>query len=195
MFKIFYMIKYYLFYSYQKLNKTEFDEIIRNLYSYYSDIEYENNNSGIIMADENFYFRLDIIQNVLLNDLNINLIFLETFDLNNISYLALNYLIDKRKSGLYSLDEVIFDSYINKIYILSDELIKIFNQCDKDLLNTAKYYLKANMNSVLASKYLYVHRNTFDYRLNKFKEITKLDIKNYKNALIFDLYLKINSNN
>ena len=50
------------------------------------------------------------------------------------------------------------------------------------------------MNSVLASKYLYVHRNTFDYRLNKFKDITKLDIKNYKNALIFDLYLKINSN-
>lgn len=189
------MIKYYLFYSFQKLNKTEFDEIIRNLYSYYLDIEYENNNSGIIMADENFYFRLDIIQNVLLNDLNINLIFLETFDLNNISYLTLNYLIDKRKSGLYSLDEVIFDSYINKIYILSDELIKLFNQCDKDLLNTAKYYLKANMNSVLASKYLYVHRNTFDYRLNKFKDITKLDIKNYKNALIFDLYLKINSNN
>lgn len=69
--------------------------------------------------------------------------------------------------------------------LLNNELDKI----DKELIDTAKTYLECNMNAVLASNTLYIHRNTFNYRLNKFIEITQLDIKNYNNSLIFFLYL------
>ena len=52
------MFKYYYFYSYSKLNKSSFNEIIRKSYSYYIDIEFSDDNNGIIMADENFSVRL-----------------------------------------------------------------------------------------------------------------------------------------
>ena len=69
------MFKYYYFHSYSKLDKSNFNEIIRKSYSYYIDIEFSDDNNGVIMADENFSVRLLNIYNILLNDLGIAVVF------------------------------------------------------------------------------------------------------------------------
>ena len=183
------MFKYYYFYSYSKLDKPSFNEIIRKSYSYYIDIEFSDDNNGIIMADENFSVRLLNIYNILLNDLGIAVVFLETFDLNNLSELSMKNLIFNKEKGVFSLDEVILKAYLYKNKEIANALEKIFDNIDEDLLDCASYYLKCNLNASIAANSLYIHRNTFNYRLNKFIEISKLDIRDYKNSLIFYFYL------
>lgn len=182
------MFKYYYFYSYSKLDKSSFNEIIRKSYSYYIDIEISDDNNGIIMSDENFSVRLLNIYNILLNDLGIAVVFLETFDLNNLSELSMKSLILNKEKGVFSLDEVILKAYLYKNKEIIGALEKIFDNIDKDLLDCASYYLKCNLNALLAANSLYLHRNTFNYRLNKFIELSKLDIRNYKNSIIFYIY-------
>ena len=83
-----------------------------------------------------------------------------------------------------------FLSNIDKDFVLKDakELLKNIN---RDLLITASVYLKCNLNSNEAAKVLYLHRNSFSYRLNKFIDVSDMDIKNYTNAKFIDLLFKI----
>lgn len=184
------MFKYYYFYSYSKLDKSNFNDIIRKSYSFYIDIEFEDNNSGIIMADENFFIRLLNIYDILLNDFGINIVFLESYDTNNVSLLCFEELKSNKEKGIFSLDEVLFNIYIkSKNSNIISSFILEFDSINNDLLNCAIYYLRCNLNASIAANSLYIHRNTFNYRLNKFIEISKLDIRDYKNSLIFYSYL------
>ncbi|MYL38650.1 PucR family transcriptional regulator [Halobacillus litoralis] len=60
---------------------------------------------------------------------------------------------------------------------------------DKDLLQTIKVFLESGSNTSLAAKRLYMHRNSLQYRVDKFIEKTDLDIKNFKGAVITYLAL------
>ena len=59
----------------------------------------------------------------------------------------------------------------------------------RELMETSSAYLKSDLNASLASSSLYIHRNTFNYRLQKFIDVTGLDIRNYHNALLLEIYL------
>ncbi|WP_416149161.1 PucR family transcriptional regulator [Salipaludibacillus sp. HK11] len=54
---------------------------------------------------------------------------------------------------------------------------------DKTLLHSVKMYLECNLNASLAAKKLYMHRNTLQYRVDKFIEKTSIDIKQFPNAV------------
>lgn len=47
-----------------------------------------------------------------------------------------------------------------------------------------KGFVKNNLNVSSASKELYIHRNTMIYKLDKFKELTGFDLKNFIDAYI-----------
>lgn len=70
-------------------------------------------------------------------------------------------------------------------------LKKTFMSIEEHLIFTAQAYLHHNFNSVKAAKTIYVHRNTFHYRLQQFIELSGVDIRDYRNALLFDYYLKL----
>ena len=189
-----YMIKYYYFTSQFKLNRGAFDDIIRNSYTQYIEIEYLNDFNGIILADENFFVRLKSIIDILSVDLNTNFIFLESYKLSNLAEKALLKLQKRCSSGLFSLSLVILQYYMSGDLELYEELKKEFSSLKKELLDTAIAYINCNMNACLASKSLYIHRNTFNYRLNKFIEQTSLDIRNYNNSILLLTYYLIESN-
>ncbi|HBB05327.1 MAG TPA: hypothetical protein DCZ41_01870, partial [Firmicutes bacterium] len=46
----------------------------------------------------------------------------------------------------------------------------------------------------LTAETLYIHRNTFNYRLNAFIEKTGLDIREYHNALLLEFYFQFCGN-
>jgi DNA-binding PucR family transcriptional regulator len=67
-------------------------------------------------------------------------------------------------------------SYIKKMFgtMLDDE---------KELLQSVKVYIENNMNVSLTAKKLFMHRNSLQYRIDKFIERTGIDIKNFQGAM------------
>lgn len=63
---------------------------------------------------------------------------------------------------------------------------------DNDLLETVKVFLQCNLNVSLAAKKLYMHRNSLQYRIDKFIEKTGIDIKHFKGAAAMYLAILIN---
>ena len=69
---------------------------------------------------------------------------------------------------------------LGKLVDLSD-LLLLSNKLkgvSPEIIDTLKMYFNTGNNALLASELLYLHRNTFNYRLNKFVDKTDMDIKN-----------------
>ncbi|ARK31216.1 PucR family transcriptional regulator [Halalkalibacter krulwichiae] len=64
---------------------------------------------------------------------------------------------------------------------------------DKELIKSIRIYLDCNMNVSHAAKKLYLHRNTLQYRVEKFIERTGIDIRHFNNAVSIYLALLINN--
>ncbi len=67
--------------------------------------------------------------------------------------------------------------------ILSNSILEAFGE-DKELMVTIKTFLESNSNVSLAAKKLYVHRNTLQYRLEKFTEKTGVQLKDFDAAIV-----------
>jgi hypothetical protein len=65
-----------------------------------------------------------------------------------------------------------------------------FQFVPRHLMQTASTLISCDMKATRASKKLYIHRNTFAYRLNQFIELTGLDIRLHDHALFFILVQK-----
>lgn len=70
-------------------------------------------------------------------------------------------------------------------------LVRLFRDIPRDLMLTAGTYLRCGLDASLAANKLIVHRNTFNYRLNAFVSKTGLDIRDYHNALLLELYFDL----
>lgn len=66
--------------------------------------------------------------------------------------------------------------------VLQAEWENLF-QNDRELLETIKLYLENNLNTSLTAKKLYLHRNSLQYRIDKFVERTSIDIREFKGAV------------
>jgi hypothetical protein len=60
---------------------------------------------------------------------------------------------------------------------------------DTDLLQSVQIFMNENLNVSEASKKLYIHRNSMQYRIDKFIEKSGTDIRQFENALL--VYLAI----
>ncbi|MFD2924374.1 PucR family transcriptional regulator [Halobacillus naozhouensis] len=60
---------------------------------------------------------------------------------------------------------------------------------DRELLQTIQIFLESGSNATLAAKRLYMHRNSLQYRVDKFIEKTGVDIKQFQGAVVTYLSL------
>lgn len=65
---------------------------------------------------------------------------------------------------------------------LSQTLLAILED-DRDLLSTVKVFIENNSNASLTAKKLYIHRNTLQYRIEKFIDKTGINLKDFNGAL------------
>lgn len=72
--------------------------------------------------------------------------------------------------------------------ILEVSILEEFKE-DKELMATIKVFLESNSNASLAAKKLYVHRNTLQYRMDKFMERTGVHLKDFDTAIM--VYLAV----
>lgn len=65
-------------------------------------------------------------------------------------------------------------------------LVGVFKE-DPEMFSTIKVFLENNLNASLTAKKLYIHRNTLQYRIDKFTEKTGIQLKEFSGA--FTVYL------
>jgi len=188
----------YLFFQ-NNLELNVLEDVLENLFD--SIKIFEMDNFIILASNENLDIDSSIID------------FIETETYKNTSLIKLekiknieefNFKFDLVKK-LHKF--ILKDKSINKISTFNDLLIyEIIKNLDKEFLetvNTAKFklidetlintgisFIENDLNISKTSNNLYLHRNTLSYRLDKIKEIFDLDLKNFKDALIFYISAK-----
>jgi len=81
-------------------------------------------------------------------------------------------------------------SYVEK-GILSSLFIESIQGLE--MIHTIQVFLQCNLNVSLAAKKLYIHRNSLQYRLDKFIENTGIDIRSFANATFVSLAILLMS--
>lgn len=91
-------------------------------------------------------------------------------------------LVFMPKTTVLSLETILPNLLISR---LREDELELFRECffifeeDKELLLTIKTFIENNGHSTNTAKQLFIHRNTLQYRLDKFTEKTGFDLKNY----------------
>lgn len=187
------MEKYYHFIFRGKLNKDELIEVISGVYHKEYELKIISNGTGYIKADVDFYDSLMNIHQIMEMDLDCPFTFLVSFENGELSSMALSKCNKLFPNQITNLSMIYFASLIHGEKELTNKLDAIFLDVGYEVIQTALTFIECGMNASLAAKRLYVHRNTFNYRLNAFICKTGIDIRDYDNANLFDLYIKQNA--
>lgn len=70
---------------------------------------------------------------------------------------------------------------------------KLPDSLDEETLSTINKFFENSLNVSETSRQLYVHRNTLVYRLEKIQKSTRLDIRNFDDALTFKIALMVSN--
>lgn len=89
------------------------------------------------------------------------------------------------------ISELLLDSALNNNDVLLKKLNVFFQDFNSELIETARMYLWADGNALLAAQSLYLHRNTFNYRMNKFIQKSNLRLSEQAQAYFFQLWLNL----
>jgi len=87
------------------------------------------------------------------------------------------------------MKELTFNNFTS-IPLLSQE----FRDVPQELMRTAGSFLRCDLNGLKTAEREGIHRNTFNYRLKSFIELTNLDIRDYHNALLLEIYFQLANN-
>lgn len=156
----------------------------------------EENDQSIILRyhEETDVSFSDIILNIMIDTLS-DLRIYESRAFDQASYADLHLSWCRKTLKLIPFNKYV---YLNDKVLLSfllphvdvESKSMILGKYDKDslMLETIKVYLESNQNMTLASKHLYVHRNTLIQRLDKFYQTTGFDVRLFQDAhLIYQL--------
>ncbi|MEI7667404.1 MAG: helix-turn-helix domain-containing protein [Erysipelotrichaceae bacterium] len=131
--------------------------------------------------------QLAILYDAFQNDIACTITTVIGFDHDVIMQAALDIAVNLRSGRMIDMGDVLLLSTINKDFQLLNQCKELINQIPNDILKTAQMYLLTQGNAQEAAKLLYLHRNSFTYRLNKFIQLSRIDIK--ESALTYFLHI------
>ena len=154
------------------------------------DIQLTKIQSGLLKVEEMSYddyssIKLSIM--TIKNDLNLShLSLIEVpFYSNNFSLILKNKL-----SGSFDLFEILLrDFSLGNKHL--DFINSVFKEVPDYVINTVDVYLKCDSSIEKSSKLLFTHRNTVNYRVNKFINLTSINIKNCSNIALCRFMISI----
>lgn len=197
----------YFLFPKERMKPILFKDAMKQFFQNDVIILWENNHSGLLIeerqSDSDLLNYKEIIH-VLMSDLYVNLRFLVGPLQTNFLEAPLVYSQIRRfasfafkynKDPVISLIDVLPAIMIensNKTLIsklIPSELIRALNH--PEIRRIILTLIECNLNISHAAKQLYMHRNSLQYRLDKFSEQTGLDIRHVHDALIVYLTLMI----
>ncbi|MDL4842735.1 PucR family transcriptional regulator [Aquibacillus rhizosphaerae] len=198
----------YFSFSDDTVDPLSFREAIHGLFPNRVPIIWENNHEGIII-EENQLSEDDMISyneiiDVLMSDFYMKVhLFIGPYS-QNISSARTQYQWVKQSfHTVHYYDSRPVINYIMAVpYLLLEPLgeqsmVHIIESIlqdtikEEELLQTIQIFLECNSNATLAAKKLYMHRNSLQYRVDKFIEKTGIDVKQFEGALSVYLTLLI----
>ncbi|MEC5423711.1 helix-turn-helix domain-containing protein [Virgibacillus sp. C22-A2] len=201
----------FVYFSIQK-NQIEpklFKEAIYAFFTKAVPIIWENEHEGMIIEEKNAHAGEDLsyeqIIDVLMSDLYVKINFLVGPYFENLNNIKKHYLSLARSAELaFTYSDKAVVTYIDTIpFKLVEQADNEFKNeitsialkefaSDEDMLHTIKTFLQCNLNVSVTAKELYMHRNSLQYRLDKFNERTNIDIRQFHQALTVYLALLAN---
>lgn len=189
------MDRYLIIESKQNIRSDE--SLIMSVFSEFIRIRHaEVNDKSIILfhQDETDVSFLDIILNIMadtLSDLRIyeSHLFEHEKDIEkHLSWCQKTMSTIPFNKFVFLNNKVILSYLLPNIDFESKRMILGKYHQDAVMIETIKAYLECNQNMMVASKRLYVHRNTLIQRLDKFYQTTGFDVKLFSDAfLIYQL--------
>lgn len=184
------MDKYYLYKLEDSISAKTIESLIDGFYNDNYTLIAVTNKEGYIIASETFATLVSEAVPTISSDIGTKLVIVCAHVYNEMSKIALDHAFENM-NGFSYLSDVVTDLLLSNYDAIHKIIISEFDAVPRELILTASAYLKSGLNALRASEMLYVHRNTFNYRLNKFIELTNLDIRDYWNAYYFNLYMTI----
>ena len=154
------------------------------------DVQLTKIQSGLLKVEEMSYDDFSSIKLSIMtikNDLNLShLSLIEVpFYSNNFSLILKNKL-----SGSFDLFEILLrDFSLGNKHL--DFINSVFKEVPDYVINTVDVYLKCDSSIEKSSKLLFTHRNTVNYRVNKFINLTSINIKNCSNIALCRFMISI----
>lgn len=188
------------------MDPASFHEAIQGLFPTTMPILWENDHQGIII-EENVHLQeesisYDHIIDVLMSDFYMKLyLYITPFyrEQNQVKQAyefgkqCFHTMLGNKPKPVMTYQDVLPLLYITSIHEPTQASIvdAILGQTkdDKELLQTIQVFLECNSNATLAAKQLFMHRNSLQYRVDKFMEQTGIDVKQFQGALVTYLAL------
>jgi hypothetical protein len=186
------MTKYYLYETSGSFDEKAFRSALSSLGSPY-DLTVLSPTKGFIIADENFLMGLGNLVLPLHDDLRVVITFLCAHANGPLEEKALKQAVAYFPNQALYLTDVLMKEFSFGDYSSLPLLSAEFKDVPHELLLTAGTFLRCGLNASLAAENLIIHRNTFNYRLARFIEKTGLDIRDYHNALLLEIYFQLGS--
>ena len=99
-------------------------------------------------------------------------------------------LIDVKETKVYYLFDLIVDEIKNN-NINVNILASLFKNVPDNIIDTVKQYIVMNQSVINTSEAMFTHRNTINYRLNKFIELTGINVRETSSAMTTYLLLTL----
>lgn len=176
--------------AYIKLDNKKYFSLIEDaLNEYFPEIEIELINDIAMVSTSNndsFVLQLTKLHHSIMLDLNTNVSILVVPFFDKIFVKYLNYI----SNDVYTIFEVFLKNINDKT--IKEDSKKILQSIDKKDVDTIKAFLMCNANSCATANELYLHRNSFNYRMNSFINNTSMDIRDINTLMFIQLILCIN---
>ena len=100
-------------------------------------------------------------------------------------YVYISKFLKEKQNGVFRLSDIIEDNVLKNNEEFKNEFKKYFSsKLSNEVIDTALAFIRIG-NSIAASKELFIHRNTLNYRIETVKKVTSLDLKYFKDQLAF----------
>ncbi|MBM7551116.1 PucR family transcriptional regulator [Thalassobacillus pellis] len=194
------------------MESESFQEAVQGLFPTAMPLIWEDENTGFIIeeADENFEesHSYEQIIDVLMSDFYVKLSFFVSDFFTDIKQAPAHFNWSRQCSQVAQkhlklsvadhLDVIPF-LFLDKLSDrTSENIIEAILKDAKDdheLLKTIQVFLECNSNATLTSKQLYMHRNSLQYRVDKFIEKTGIDVRQFKEGMLVYLAMLLQDKN
>lgn len=152
------------------------------------ELELHNNFYVTLSINSDELFLLKTLKSYF-EDSGFNLTGVISYEENQILRKALDIAKVAAANQIMHVADIILLESIHGQNSLIKQIDLLFKDTSFDHVITAKTFIEHGCNALLASEALFIHRNTFSYRLNKFIDQTNLDIRDFHNARLFQSWL------
>ena len=185
---------YYLFSASKEIDMEYYEEFLNTVIVDEFYFEAQSNTQGYIETAVPISEVLLTQINLMNEDLGVSISFLGTPSLDDLARHLVETILVKKTSGYISLADACILGLINQDSFVREKIVSYFDKVDNELLSNIISFIQHGCNALATSRDLYLHRNTMNYRLSRFMDITGLDLRSNEHIQLIHLYSLLKEN-